>query len=215
MLWASCPAEMLPVRIPVDLILAAAGLYCLVVALLLWWLGIRPFLRKFWERPSRRIWGPAIVEDYLLARAVTRRLRWAPLRLRVLEFLFLLGFLLLVAAMLVHHSEPATASSDQGRNPGGWPIEERASAPMRSHPVGRSEGELPVFRGVAWSLSKRSPVGGPGLQRQANTRGCCRPGPPTRRPGWPPPWNRTPFFGLVPLFSWIGIMRPLASPHDE
>jgi hypothetical protein len=106
---------MAPVRAPVELILLAAGSYCLVVALLLWWLGVRAFLRKFWEQPSTRYWGPAVADDYLLARSVARKLRWTPLRLRVFEMLLLLGFMLLTGAAWLHYRSEPAAVPEQGR----------------------------------------------------------------------------------------------------
>jgi hypothetical protein len=124
-----------PVRAPVELILVAAGSYCLVVALLLWWLGVRAFLRKFWEQPSTRYWGPAVADDYLLARSVARKLRWTPLRLRVFELLLLLGFMFLTAAALLHYRGEPAALQEQGRL--GW--ESELQRGVENDRIGRQE----------------------------------------------------------------------------
>ncbi|MCB1126752.1 MAG: hypothetical protein KDM81_09670 [Verrucomicrobiae bacterium] len=143
---------MAPVRVSIELILAAAGFYLVAVAVLLWWLGVRAFLRRFWEHPSARLWGPAIVDDYLLARAVARKLRWTPLRLRVFELLSAIGFLLLVAAAVLRYSQTeAGAQPDNGDASGGRP-EELCQSSIRAGGVAslpcarkRSSPTLPSF----------------------------------------------------------------------
>ena len=91
------------VRMSLDNLLFAAGLYFLGLAVGLWWLGIRNFLRRFSGGPSRRWWGPALLDDSRQTREVARRLQWVPFRLRFFELLLLLGGGLLVSGALVHH----------------------------------------------------------------------------------------------------------------
>jgi hypothetical protein len=86
-----------------DHVLLAAGLYFLMLAVGLWWLGIRSFLRRFAGGPSPRWWGPGVVEDYLQAREVSRRLQWTPFRMRFFELFLLLGSGLLLGGALWHY----------------------------------------------------------------------------------------------------------------
>jgi hypothetical protein len=86
-----------------DHLLLLAGLYFGIIAVGVWWLGIRSFLRRYSGTPSPRWWGPAFVEDYFQIRQVSGRLRWTPFRLRVFELLLLLSGGLLVAGALLHY----------------------------------------------------------------------------------------------------------------
>jgi len=142
---------MTPVRVSIELILAAAGFYLVAVAVLLWWLGVRAFLRRFWEHPSARLWGPAIVDDYLLARAVARKLRWTPLRLRVFELLSAIGFLLLVAAAVLRYSQPEVGVLPENGDASGGRPEELCQSSIRA-------GESPAGHAPASDLPQPFPA---------------------------------------------------------
>lgn len=97
----SGPSDLGTVRVPLEVVIALGGVYCLATAILIWSFGIRAFLRKYWEKPSPNVWGPALFEDYVRARAVVQRLGWKPFYVLGFEVLFVLGWGCLIAAAVL------------------------------------------------------------------------------------------------------------------